>query len=286
MAKLRLSDKRAKWVEQFQPKQLKGGVLSHSVSIEARMTAKLHRAIDTMAKETERAVKELFEADNYAGNYGMDANIGSQARIVINSLTDRFSKMFAGISSPIAETMIDEVDKNSAATLKSSLVDVAGHMQFSTDILTGELRETLTAATNEAANLIKRVPSEYLDSIGSSIYRAIATGNGLADIYPVLDKQKIIVKNWTKNVSADQTRKAYNGLQEGRMSALGLNHYEWVHSGGSNHPNEYHVNELNGNVYSLEDPPIIDAKTGTRGKPGDWYNCRCRMRVVLKFDDE
>lgn len=283
--KLRLSNRKQQWADQFKPKKLTGSVLSVSVGIEARYAAEMTKAIDQMHKETVKAIRDLFNTDDYAGAYGMDANIGSQARITINGLTDRFTALFGKIANPISQKMTDQVDKNSASTLKESLRDIAGHMSFKTDILNDELRETLTAATAESANLIKRVPAKYLDNIGSAVFRAIATGKGLADVLPVMEKQKVTVKNWAKNVAMDQTRKAYNGLTAGRMDALGVKKYEWVHSGGSHEPRPYHRDVLNGQIFCLDDPPVIDLKTGERGKPGDTYFCRCKMRPIVSFDE-
>lgn len=268
---------------------LRGKALRVSVSIGARMSDKLLKHIVMMTRITEREIRHLFEADNYAGSYGMDANIGSQARILMNSLSDRFEAMFASIANPVTDDMIDQVDGNSAATLKSSLREIGAEMTFKTDIMTAELRETIAASAAESVALIKRVPAKYLDQITGGVMRAITSGNGLADIVPLLEKQKVEVRNWAQNVALDQTRKVYNGLNEGRMAALGMDEYEWIHSGGSNHPRDYHRDILNGKICSLKNPPIIQKAKGkqkeVRGKPGDLPFCRCTMRPIVSFED-
>jgi uncharacterized protein with gpF-like domain len=43
---------------------------------------------------------------------------------------------------------------------------------------------------------------------------------------------------------------------------------------------------MDGNVYSFDDPPIIDKNTGERGIPGQAINCRCFMVPVIEFEDE
>ena len=264
---------------------LRGKALRVSVSIGARMSDKLLKHIAMMTRITEREIRQLFEADNYAGSYGMDANIGSQARILMNSLSDRFEAMFASIANPVTDDMIDQVGGNSAATLKSSLREIGADMTFKTDIMTAELRETIAASAAESVALIKRVPAKYLDQITGGVMRAITSGNGLADIVPLLEKHKVEVRNWAQNVSMDQVRKVYNGLNEGRMTALGMDKYEWLHSHGSNHPREYHRDVLDGTICSLKNPPIINPKTGVRGKPGDEPFCRCTMRPIVSFED-
>ena len=283
--KIRLSKKKQAWVDQFGREILRGKTLNVSVGIAARASDRIIKRIEDMERMTRKALEELFAGENYHGDYTADANIGKQAGVVLNKLSGQFDEMFNRIAKPVAETMVNQVDKNSAVTLKGSLMDVAGHMQFKTDVLTGELREMLSATVNMSVNLIKRVPAEYLDSISGSVLSAIQSGNGLQDIVPMLEKQGVKVRNWAKNVALDQTRKAYNGLNAGRMEALGMKKYEWVHSGGSDEPRMYHRDVLDGQIFSLDDDPVIDLKTGERGKPGQAINCRCTMRPVISFDD-
>ena len=40
--------------------------------------------------------------------------------------------------------------------------------------------------------------------------------------------------------------------------------------------------ELNGTVHRYDNPPIIDERTGTRGMPGEFYNCRCTFIPIFK----
>ena len=41
---------------------------------------------------------------------------------------------------------------------------------------------------------------------------------------------------------------------------------------------------LNGKIFSWNDPPVIDTRTGRRGHPGDDYQCRCVAIPVFDFD--
>ena len=69
------------------------------------------------------------------------------------------------------------------------------------------------------------------------------------------------------------------------LQAVGLNKYEWIHSGAGQQPREFHRDVLNGQIFDLDDPPIIDEDTGERGIPSQLINCRCTMRPVLEFED-
>jgi uncharacterized protein with gpF-like domain len=70
------------------------------------------------------------------------------------------------------------------------------------------------------------------------------------------------------------------------MQKIGIKKFKWRHSGGGAHPRPLHRNVLNGNIYSFDDPPVIDEKTGQRGFPGQLINCRCVMISVIEFDED
>ena len=267
-------------------KTLKGKPLRVAVSISARMQARIQRSVDAMIKTTERAIVRLFNGEEFSQSYAMDANIGSQARIVMNGLYQRFDDMFRKISTPISEQMIKETEKNSATTLKSSLSDIAGALTIPTDFMTATTREIIKGASYEAAHLIKRVPAKYLDNIANGVYRAIVEGRGLADIVPLLEKQKVSVSGWVKNVSMDMVRKTYTGLNRERMQSIGIEEYRWSHSGGSNHPRPYHRDVLNGKVFRWDDPPFIEppgTKNRKKGHVGSLPYCRCNAIPQINF---
>ncbi len=99
----------------------------------------------------------------------------------------------------------------------------------------------------------------------------------------MLQNKYRIYKNKAKNTALDQTRKAYTNVTASRMKDVGVDEYVWEHAGGSVKPRDYHRYVLNGKTFKLSDPPIIDQKTGQRGKPGDAISCKCFMRPVVRF---
>ena len=60
-----------------------------------------------------------------------------------------------------------------------------------------------------------------------------------------------------------------------------------MHTGGSVHPREYHLRNapsgLNGGIFDLDNPPVIDLRTGERGFPGQLPYCRCTMCAVVEW---
>ena len=146
---------------------------------------------------------------------------------------------------------------------------------------------------NVNVDLIKTINANYLEQVKGAVNRSIQNGGGLETLVPNMNKflkseaQK--TRNKAKNVALDQTRKAYNALNAARMERIGVKKFEWVHSGGGQSPREYHMaaapSGLNGGIFSIDDPPVIDQKTGELGLPGQAINCKCIMRPLIQFDE-
>ena len=126
---------------------------------------------------------------------------------------------------------------------------------------------------------------QYLGEVQGQVMRSITSGQGLKDLIPYLNTKYDQNIRHARNVAFDQTRKAYSNINAGRMQANGIKSYEWIHSGGGQHPRKLHQ-QMNGRVYRLDDPPVIDERTQERGIPGRAINCRCTMRPIVSFGDD
>lgn len=285
--KVRLSAKKAQWAERFKPPAIKGPKLAPPTAAEARYQAALRKIVREMVAETERELRALFESQVAVESHvTTDASIASQASILMNALQNKFAIIFRDAARPLAERMVGQVGKASASSLGRSLKEMSGGVAIKTDVLkSGPVGEILKASVAENVGLIKSIAAEYLQGVQGAVMRSITTGNGLADLVPYLKKQRGVTERRAKNIALDQTRKAYSSMNAERMKAAGIKKFAWIHSGGGQKPRPLHVG-MDGNVYSFDDLPVIDKRTGERGIPGQLPNCRCGMRPVLEFDED
>lgn len=286
---VKIVGKREAWAARFAVETLRGKPLIVSGQIATRYNDTLQHYIDRMVREVTREVEALhFEFAGDGEAFAFDASVASQARILANAMRDKFTKIFAQIAQPTAERMVNAAERDSGQKLGISLKEMSGQLTLKTNVFTNELRDVLTATVAENVALIKqRVVQPYLDRVEGAVFRSIQSGRGLFDLQPALSKYGVQVKNWAKNVSLDQTRKAYNSINASRMQALGVKEFEWVHSGGSNHPREYHRDVLDGKIFSFDDLPHLDGPgKGEKGIPGQAPYCRCTMRPIFRFDKD
>lgn len=280
-----LTKRKQRWADQFKPDLLRGTALNPNIASADRYYQKLEKLVVQMSSEYTKAIEALFDTKHAKEYFAQDITIAAQAKILTNALTKKFDDLFAAVSKPLAEQMASEADKTSSASLHMSLKQLSGGLSLPTTTLQGPLMDVLNATVTENVGLIKSIASQYLDGVQGAVMRSITSGNGLQDLVPFLEKHEGITKRRARFIAYDQTRKAFNNLNKGRMQAVGLKEYEWLHSGGSKQPRHDHI-EMSGNVYRFDDPPVIDKKTGERGIPGQLPGCRCRMVPVISFDED
>jgi SPP1 gp7 family putative phage head morphogenesis protein len=284
MTTFKLTNKRDVWASQrSEPVTFKGEQLHPSAPAMVRYVRALSSLTAQMTSQVNRELERLFKTDAAASHFGEDATIASQSRILVSSLSSTFNALFAKKARALAEMVVKDGERASKATLHSSLQKLSGGMSLKTSVMNSNLSNIYKASVAENVSLIKSIPAEYMQKVEGAVMRSITTGNGLQDLTPALAQYEGQTHRRAKNIALDQTRKVYNSINKGRMQALGIQKFQWHHSGGGAHPREDHV-EMDGNIYSFDKLPVIDERTGERGIPGQAPNCKCTMSPVFQFD--
>lgn len=261
-----------------------GTPLTRPGRAEERFQAALVAAVGRMREETEAEVRRLWQAHAPAVRSGMDASLASQSRILTNALQKRFRVLFDKLAPALAKKHAKGVDDHSKAQLHGSLREVSGGLSLKTSVVTPRVREVQKAAVAENVALIKSIPAEYFPRIQGAVMRSIQKGDGVATVLEAIGKIGAVTKSRAELIARDQTSKATTALNQARMEALNIREFEWLHSGGGKEPRPLHRDKLDGQVFRLDDPPVIDERTGERGLPGQLINCRCRMVPVIQFE--
>lgn len=280
-----LTHRKQKWVNQFRPDVVEGKPLAPNAAVEMRYQKQIDSLIRQMTAETEKAIRKLFDGSAAEEYFAQDESIASQAKRLTNKLMAKFDDLFARASVPMAEGMATASDAASSAAVHSSLQQLSGGLSLPTSAITAPMKEVLKATITENVGLIKSIPQKYLTQVQGAVMRSITTGNGMADLVPFLKKQKGITERRARMIAKNETTKAFAALSRERLKKLGVKKYRWLHTAGSNEPRKLHQ-EMSGNIYSWDDPPIIDKKTGERGHPSQLISCRCKAVPVLEFNDD
>lgn len=286
----KLSKKKAKWAKQFDPAIARGVALNHPVTVERKYIRSIQRLVNAAIKATRAGVLKAFETPQASEFFAQDASLTSEINQNLDGLFSRLSAKTAVEAEKIARNMAEGANRSSRAGMAASLKELSGGVTLNPSNLGGDIPEILQASIEANAGLIVNITETYQAKVADAVNRSIMNGRGLADLIPFMREQTGVTKRHGKNVALDQTRKAFNALNVARMENVGLSKFQWVHSGGGQRPRKYHKDPwpegLNGGIFDIHDPPIIDPKTGERGLPAHAINCKCRMLPLLVFDEE
>lgn len=260
--------------------ELKGKTLRPNAVIEAKYRKAVLKLVRDFGKDVNAEIEKLFQ--RLTMDAAQDESLTSQARILINGMLSKWEPVFNERAKVLTDRMIRETAKNSNITAGLSLRELSEHFKLDPNKIDEATREIIKASTQEAANLIKLVPQKYLGKIQGAVMRSITSGEGLKELNPVLRKYYGEMRRHTRNVALDQTRKAYNSITAGRLKGVGVQEFEWIHSGGGKHPRKQHQ-RWSGQVFRFDKLPVDDRFGPVL--PGQAINCKCTMRPVVRIGD-
>lgn len=234
--------------------------------------------IEPMIKEYNRELERIMRP-----YVTQDESLATTLSRSLSKLGKKWSSQFGGEASRLTEDLIDRTDRYSKKSLKASLKEMSGGLSIGTPDMPQGLYDRLLASTKENVLLIKSVPQEFHERIQESVMRSIQTGGfGTKTLLDEIKQTEKVTRNRAECIAVDQTRKINSAMNTERMKSVGVEKFEWIHSGGGAEPRELHL-EYDGQIFDMDDPPVIDERTGETGFPGQLINCRCKMRPVVDF---
>lgn len=273
---------------------IKSKPLNFNIGIQKWYVKELIKLVEDLTKEVYEQIKPTYK--EYKEQITLDASISSQTRIKLNSLRDLFEKKFKDRGKAFAERMVKKTNRYATSTFWKTMNEIfksedeikkAGGFLLKGSIVTPEKEEVIKALVYENTNLITNLQTRYFEQITGAIMRSITNGKGVSYIEEELKKYKGMTKRRARNIALDQTRKAYNSINLRNMQDAGVKKFEWLHSGGSQKPRTYHLENypkgLNHGIFELDKgAPTEDGKRYIY--PGEEPYCHCRMAAVIEFD--
>lgn len=226
--------------------------------------------------------------------------------MLFDELQDRYNTEFDLKSENISRAMVMEVlvfvNKSFSSKTKNILPHApnAGELldsgynllraaASSPGLVNPEMEAAISAAIIENVNLIKSIPTQYFDRIAGAATRAMQYSGSPKRLMTDLKKYAKMTIRRANDIAVDQTNKTYTALNLRKFKQAGITRWEWLHTGGSVHPREHHLKKypygLNGGIFTLDNPPVIDPRTGERGFPSQLPYCRCTMCAVVTLED-
>lgn len=218
----------------------------------------------------------------------------------LDALGEKWRVRFEEYAKENSPKVVNQVLKQSNLQIKDVLKDWFAEKRFMLldSHIPVPMRQVMKASVEYNVSLIKSLHSQYAERVRGAVYRAVAGGGTLKDLKRDLVKYAGMEERRAKLVAGDQIRKCFNDVSLRRLASLGVNKVKWIHTHAGKTHRPYHlrnfngdysqypkVNGLNGLIFDINNPPIIDEKTGERGYPSVLPFCHCRLGAVITFDE-
>lgn len=127
---------------------------------------------------------------------------------------------------------------------------------------------------------IKNWQPEQIERLRRMVERIQTTPTDNSSLRDEIMKEWNVSANKAQFLARQETSLFFSKLSMNRAAASGVRRYRWSTS-HDERVRERHK-ELNGTIHSVDDPPVVDLKTGRRAHPGADFNCRCAAIWVLE----
>jgi uncharacterized protein with gpF-like domain len=254
------------------------------------MVLSLYNEMATDVNETLFPLLETRKAEKLV-EYATDASVTETVEQKIAMLRRRWDKRFEKLAETFTVSIVRFSKTSTALGLNATLKNAGLKQTIKVNSMSQRTRDIVNAASSESIKQIKTISTSYMDSASSALnYSVTQNSSSMSDLKgffnSALKTQYRTHKNKAKNLALDQTRNVYNSMATERMRDAGMTKYIWRHRSGSQNPRDYHRDVLNGQEFDINDPPVIDLRTGQKGNPGDTYNCGCYKEIVVDFEGE
>lgn len=192
---------------------------------------------------------------------------------------DRVSNLFGGLRQTAqrlaelaAQRSADQVDASLKAALQKSVsVDITSALSSS------PIAAPMERAVVANIELIKSIPTKYLEKVKSEVYSGASQGMRWESIAEKVQAAGETTESRAKLIARDQVSKMNGAFNEARQTSLGIEKYIWQTSGDERVRDEHAQND--GKIFSWDDPPDT-------GHPGEDIQCRCVALPYFDLDAE
>ena len=151
---------------------------------------------------------------------------------------------------------------------------------------------TARGAVVNAIAYIKTVPRELHPRLERMLVRVFKGRSNREGLIKWLSEKGGVSEARARFIADDQMAKVSAELLREKWKKRGVKFVRWIH-GDAPDPREYHrrqwdghsgadgrPNGLNGFVFEIGNPPVIDTSTNDRGYPAQLPGCTCRLEPV------
>lgn len=272
-----------------------GKALHHNIGIALWYNRELNKALKEMFDDTLKTIVPTF-TETIAEDSVFDITVE------LDKLRKKYTEYFYRYGKELAKKFMERSIRHANISVKKAIEPIAKkEFKLSGSIINEANRDIVKMAIYNNVSLIRSIPEEYYKNVTGIVSRSMQGGSIVEMEHELLKFIKLEGKkarNRAKLIAYDQTRKVYSDIALNKIKQAGFTKVMWLHSGGDKVPRCYHVNKwdgksgltdgrpngLNGFVFEIDNPPVIQKANGkrdeVRGFPAQLINCTCFLKPV------
>lgn len=219
----------------------------------------------------------------------------------LDSLGRKWGKNFEIFAKNHSKKFVEKMLRLSNTQIKQVLKDwfADKRLELIGEVIPEPIKQVVNANITYNVSLIKSIAPQYHERVLGAVMRSINGGGSLKQLSMEVARYGGMEMRRAKLIAQDQTRKVYNSITMRNCERLGVKKMKWLHSHAvkearplhirkfngdySNYP---YVNGLDGLVFDINNPPIIQEAKGkqpeVRGYPTQLPFCHCLMVAVME----
>jgi SPP1 gp7 family putative phage head morphogenesis protein len=174
------------------------------------------------------------------------------------------------IARELAEDTTDGTDRELSRLFNIPLATAAGS------------QEQVDAWVKANVGLVKGVGSSAIEELERIIAEGAAGGTPTLDLRQTIQDRFGVSYSKASFWARDQTAKLGAQIARAQKERYGVTRYQWSTSGDARVRQEHA--ELDGKIFAYAEPPVAD-RAGTKGNPGEVWQCRCVDLAVMPDED-
>jgi SPP1 gp7 family putative phage head morphogenesis protein len=210
---------------------------------------------------------------------------------VVEKTSERVNLLLKGMDlSQFANKTADKIDEQFKETVsdaisvqpKLSPVDAIRFDENYVKSMTRPIKKVIGAqAQKNVDTSTNKFANEEVVKLRKEIGEWVKSGKSRKGLADMIDSRLKVGKDRAKFIARQETALYTSDFVKSQYEAAGIEEYEWDATLDSR-TRPLH-RELDGQVFSMNNPPVVDFRTQERGIPGQAFGCRCRMKPIVRF---
>lgn len=155
-------------------------------------------------------------------------------------------------------------------------IKYASNVDLATMMTAGDVRLTLAELLARNTSLVRSVSDQVRGKVSDIVFRGLQANTPVREVAKQMAEATGLARARSLRIASDQTVKLSAALDQERQLQVGMNSFEWRHSGKA-HPREYHV-ARNRKEFAW------DSEVGKKDPPGYAPFCGCKALGVLELN--